>query len=102
MPAPTTAISGTSSDDIPQHADPLHLQLDDVARLEPAPVSELQDATRADGARAEDVAWQEARVQRGMRDDPLPGEVHVAELPARAFLPVHARDHHSARAVEFV
>src|SRR5207244_12299769 len=42
------------------------------------------------------------RVPRGLRDDLLPREVHVAELAARALLAVDARDHRGPRAVELV
>src|SRR5919199_4117605 len=97
-----TAESRARADPVPEHADLLHLELDDVAPLEPAAVAELEDAAGADGSRAEDLAWVQRRVSRGVRDDRRPRVVHVAELAARALLPVHARDHRGARAVEFV
>src|SRR5919199_4169893 len=97
-----TAESRARADPVPEHADLLHLELDDVARLEPAAVAELEDAAGADGSRAEHVAGEQAGVARGVGDDRLPGVVHVAELAARALLPVHACGHRGARAVELV
>src|SRR6478752_8281504 len=102
-PAPTTATSATARPDgVPQHADSRHLQLDHVARLQPAPVAELEDAARPDRPRSEHVAGQQPRVPRRVLDDPLPGEVQVRELAAGALLTVHARDHHGTGAVELV
>src|SRR4029079_3975272 len=101
-PAPTTATSATRADCIAQNADPVDLQLDHVTRLEPAPVAELADAARPARPGPEHVAGDETRVPRGLLDQPRPREVHVPELAARAFLPVHARDHDGARAVELV
>src|SRR5256885_3979570 len=94
--------SAESSDRIPQDPDALDLELDDVARLQPAPVSLLEDATGADRSRAEHVARQEARVARRVRDDRAPRVVHVPELAARALLAVDAREHRAAAAVELV
>src|SRR5438552_3902970 len=91
-----------SDDSVPQHADSLHLELDDVAALQPATVSMLEDAARADGARAEHVARAQLRVPRGMGDNRLPAVVHVRQVSAGPFLAVHARDHHAARPGELV
>jgi hypothetical protein len=90
------------ADAVPEHAEPLHLELHDVARPEPAPVAVFEDATGSDRARAEDVAWQQHRVQRRLRDDLLPREVHIREFTARALLAVDPRDHRAAATVEFV
>src|SRR5438067_1656510 len=78
-PAPTTA---TSANGVPQDADPLDLELDHVAPLEPTPVAELEDAARPDRSRAEHVAGEQPRVPRSVLDDPRPREPHVAELAA--------------------
>src|SRR5919201_1996035 len=92
-----------SSDDvIPERSDPLDLELDDVARLEPAPVAVLEDAAASDGARAEDVTGQQPRMARGVAHDRLPRVVHVDEVAARSFLAVDARDHRPAPSVELV
>ena len=56
-------------DPVPQHTDPLDLELDLVARLEPAPVAVLQDAAGPDGAGAEDVAGPELGVPARLLDD---------------------------------
>src|SRR5262245_40465448 len=90
------------ADRVPQHADPLHLQLDHVARLEPTAVAVLEDAARSDRPGAEDVSWVQTRVPRRVLDDPLPREVQVGELAARALLAVDAGEHHGARSVELV
>src|SRR5439155_13544244 len=92
----------TVPDAVAKDADALDLELDLVARLEPALVAVLEDAAGADGARAEDVARPELRVARGVGDDRVPGVVHVAGVPARALLPVHARDHLQAEVAELV
>src|SRR5205085_1109248 len=99
---PPRRESRTRADAVSEHADPFDLELDDVAGLEPPAVAELEDAARADGSGAEDVAREEARVPRGVGDDRVPRVVHVAELATRALLAVHARDHRGARAVELV
>src|SRR5439155_7787271 len=72
------------------------------ASLEPTAIAELEDAARPDRSRAEHVAGEQPRVPRRLLDDPRPGELHVAELAARALLAVHARDHRPGRAVELV
>src|ERR1700752_1455222 len=90
------------ADRVPQGADPLDLQLDHVARLQPPAVTELQDAARADSPRAEHVAGVELGVPGRLLDDRLPGVGHVAELAARALLAVHPRDPRPGRAVELV
>ena len=59
-------LGSESSDRIPQDADPLDLQLDDVAGLEPAAVAVLEDAARADRPRAQDVTLEQPRVPRGV------------------------------------
>src|SRR5205809_6311488 len=100
-PAPTTttsASSGTavssqkrvSADPVPQHADAVHLELDDIARLEPPPVTVLEDAAGSYGAGAKDIARPQDGVAGGLSDELAPGEVHVAELSTRALLAVHA------------
>src|SRR6266536_1944093 len=94
MSASDTAIS--------QHADPLDLELDDVAPLQPAPVAVLEDAAGADRAGAEDVAGAEVRVPGRLREDRVPGVVHVRELAARTFLAVDAGDHRPGCPVELV
>src|SRR5947199_298533 len=70
-PAPITAIliALTVPDAVAKDADALDLELDLVARPEPALVAVLEDAAGADGARAEDVARPELRVARGVGDD---------------------------------
>src|ERR671936_1456957 len=100
--AETLARVGGRPDAVVEDADPLDLELDDIARPEPAVVAELEDAARADGARAEDVPRHEVRVPRRVGDDRLPRVVHVPELAAGALLAVHAGDHRPARAVELV
>src|SRR3954470_5234619 len=97
-----SALRSESTDGIPQNADPFDFELDDVARLQPAPITELEDATRPHRARAEHVAGQKPRVACGVRDDRLPRVVHVGELAAGPFFAVHARDHRGAAAVELV
>ena len=62
-------------------------------RGKPALVAVLEDAARADGARAEDVAGPQLGVARGVRHDRLPRVVHGAEVAAGTLFPVHARDH---------
>src|SRR5438045_1694168 len=84
--APTLSRVVRRSHAIPEHADPLHLELDDVAAPEPPPVAVLEDAAGADRARAEDVARDEEGVARGVRDDRLPRVIHLAEIAARALL----------------
>src|SRR5438046_2058650 len=69
---------------VAQHADPLDLELDHVARLQPALVTVLQDAAGPDRARAEHVAGAQLGVARGVRDDRVPRVVHVAGIAARA------------------
>src|SRR6266536_5454531 len=91
-----------SANPVSKHADPLDLQLDHVAALQPAALTVLEDAARAHGARAEHVAGTEVRVPRRVRDDCFPGVVHVGELAARALLTVHTSEHRPARAVELV
>ena len=59
------------ADGVPQHADPLDLELDLVARLEPAPVAVLQDGAGPDGAGAEDVAGPELGVPARLLDDAI-------------------------------
>src|SRR3954447_23924660 len=52
--APTRGRSARAwADAVPQHPDPLDLELDHVARPEPAAVAELEDAARPDRTRAE-------------------------------------------------
>src|SRR3954470_11265716 len=97
-----SALRSESTDGIPQDADPFHFKLDDVARLEPPPVAQLEDATAPDRSRAEHVARQQPGVACGMRNDRLPRVVHVPEFAARPFFAVHARDHRRAAAVELV
>src|SRR5215216_5033611 len=89
-------------DSVPERPDPLDVELDDVARLEPAAVAVLEDATGADGPRAEDVARMQHGVPRRMLDDRVPRVVHVGELATGAFLAVHPRDHRRGGAVELV
>src|SRR6266511_455957 len=91
-----------SDNAISQHADPLDLELDDVAPLQPAPVAVLEDAAGADRAGAEDVAGAEVRVPGRLREDRVPGMVHVRELAARTFLAVDAGDHRPGCPVELV
>src|SRR5215218_1778163 len=90
------------ADGVPEHTDALHFELDDIARQEPPAVAVFEDAAGAHGPGAEDLAWTELRVERGLRDQLVPGVVHVAELAARALLAVDARDHPPARAVELL
>src|SRR5687768_9286102 len=59
---------GAGCDTVPQDPDALDLQLDLVARLEPAAVAVLEDAARPDRARAEDVAGDEPRVASRVGD----------------------------------
>src|SRR4051812_10657324 len=87
---------------VAQHADPLDLELDHVARLQPALVAVLEDAARPDRARAEDVAGPQLRVARRVRDDRVPRVVHVAEVAARELLAIHARDHLQPQVAELV
>src|SRR5919201_2071975 len=102
MPAPTTAIFLARGNRVPEHADSLDLELDDVARLEPTSAAELEDAAGADGARPDHVAREEARVERGAADDGVPRVVHVAEIAAGELLAVHARDHLELQVAEVV
>src|SRR5207302_5669459 len=80
IPAPTTTTSPSSTTPVssheggrghpvPQDADPLDLELDDVARPQPPAVAVLEDAARPHGARAEDVAGAEHRVPGGLGDE---------------------------------
>src|SRR5262245_5462898 len=92
----------SSRDAISQDADAFDLELDDVARLHPAAVAVLEDAARADRARAEDVAGQQPCVARGVSDDRLPRVMHVREAAARTLLAVDACDHRAASPVELV
>src|SRR5881392_2350185 len=87
---------------VAQHADSLHLELDHVARLQPALVAVLEDAAGPDRARAEYVARPQLGVAPRVRDDRLPRVVHVAEVAARALLAVDARDHFQAQVAELV
>src|SRR6266545_7370329 len=87
---------------VQEHTDPCHLELDDVAALEPAAVAVLEDAARPDRARAEDVPGSQVRVTRSVNDDGVPGVVHIRKLPAGALLPVDTRDHRPSRTVELV
>src|SRR5687768_10812978 len=48
--------AGPRSDRVAEHADPVDLELDDVARLEPASVPMFEDAARPDRAGADHVA----------------------------------------------
>src|SRR5215208_2842631 len=98
-PAPTTATSGNA---VAEDADPLDLELDDVAPLQPAPVPVLEDAAGADRAGADDVAGAEHRVLRGAGEDRVPTVVEIAEVAARALRAVDAGDHLGRRAVELV
>src|SRR5207248_7483820 len=59
-------------------------------------------AAGADGARADHLAGEKPRVPGGLRDDRVPGVVHVAEIAARALLPVDPRDHLEAEIAELV
>ena len=59
-------------DDVPQNADPLDLELDDVARPEPAGVAVLEDAPGSDRPGAEHVTRLEARVPRRVGADRVP------------------------------
>ena len=96
-PAPITAIG------VPQHADALDLQLDDVAALQPAPVAVLEDAAAADRARADHVARAKHRVPRApARASASQPWYRSREVAARALLAVHARDHLPVAAVELV
>src|SRR5438477_7822489 len=70
-PAPTTA---TSANGVPQESDPLDLELDHVAALEPPPVAELEDAASPHRPGTEHVAREEAGIARCMLDDLRPGE----------------------------
>src|SRR5215203_5097472 len=87
------AVLATLADDVSQDADSLDFQLDLVARLEPPPVAQLEDAARPDRARAEQVAGAERRVPGRLLADSLPREVEIAQVATRALLAVHARDH---------
>src|SRR5712691_4624858 len=89
-------------DRIAEHADAFDLELDDVAGLQPAPVAELQDAAGADGARAENVAGQEASVSGCVVRDRAPRVLHVGRGAPRALLSVHPGDHRAGVAVELV
>src|SRR5712691_4315130 len=91
-----------SSDAVPEEADSLDLEHDDVAALQPAAVAVLEDAAGADGARSQDVAWPQTGVACRVRDDRIPRVVHVGELAARALFAVDARGHRSRRPVELV
>src|SRR5438876_467087 len=95
-------LGAESSDTVPQDADPLDLQFHDVAAVQPATVAVLEDAAGSDRAGAEDVAGPQVRVTRGVRDNCIPGVVHVGEVPARPLLAVDARDHAAALPVELV
>src|SRR5437667_7947678 len=88
--------------DVSHHADSLDLELDHVARLQPAAVAVLEDAAGADRARADHVAGDELRVRRGPLEDRLPRVVHVAEVAARALFAVDAGDHLQAQVAELV
>src|SRR5947207_3128435 len=99
IPPPTTATSATVISStpglphaVPQDADPLDLELDDVAVLQPPAVTVFEDATGSNRAGAEDVAREQPCVACGVRDDGRPRVVHVGELAARALLAVHTRD----------
>src|SRR5438445_355274 len=81
---PVSSHEGGRGHPVPQDADPLDLELDDVARPQPPAVAVLEDAARPHGARAEDVAGAEHRVPGGLGDEVVPREVHVSELPPRA------------------
>src|SRR5436190_19677681 len=89
-------------DAVPQHADPFHLELDEVAAAEPPPVAVLEDAAGAHRARADHVAREEARVEAGLREDPVPAVVQVGEVAPGALLAVDTGDHRPAPAVELV
>src|SRR3954468_15159220 len=111
IPAPTTITSactgpifaeGPSSDTVAQDADALDLQLDDIARLQPAAVAMLEDAAGPDCPGAENVSRTEVGVPCRVRHDGVPRVMHGRQIPARALLTVHARDHRPARAVELV
>src|SRR5712691_7893404 len=91
-PAPTTATLARANC-VPEHADPLDFELDDVAGLEPAPVSVLEYAARTDRPRTDHVARQEPRVARSLFDERPPRMVHVAQIPPRPLLAVDAGHH---------
>src|SRR6516164_3024086 len=95
-------LRGRRPDGVAEHADPLDLQLVVVAGLQPAAVAEFEDAAAADRARAEDVAGEKARVERGPVADRLPGVVDVGGRSPRALLAVDAGDHRPGAAVELV
>src|SRR5439155_15974699 len=101
-PSPLHRSPRPSSDPVPQDSDPLDLQLDLVARPEPALVAVLEDAAGADGAGADHVARPQLGVPRRVGDDRLPRVVHVAEVAAGALLAVHPRDHLEAQVAELV
>ena len=96
-------ITRVPADAVPQHADPLDLELDDVAGLEPAPVAVLEDAARArpcpSRARRRAAAACSAPPARRAPSHEWCMSPSVA---ARALLAVHARDHRRRRAVELV
>src|SRR3954467_10391148 len=111
IPAPTTITSactgpifaeGPSSDTVAQDADALDLQLDDIARLQPAAVAMLEDAAGPDCPGAENVSRTEVGVPCRVPHDGVPRVIHVRQIPARALLTVYARDHRPARAVELI
>src|SRR5215210_1669810 len=102
MSEPAWRRASRLHDAVREHADPLDLELDDVAPLEPPAVAVLEDAAGADGPRADDVAGAERRIARRMVEDPLPRVVEVAQVPARALLAVHPCDHLGLASVELV
>src|SRR4051794_23729437 len=76
---------GVRDDPVGQGAQAFDGQLDDVARLEPAPRGlggQLEDAAGADRARAEHVAGAEPGLAAGVRDELGPGPVHARRVPA--------------------
>src|SRR5215207_7272156 len=74
-----------------ENPDAIHLQLDHVPGLEPAAVAVLEDAACPDRAGAEDVTGPEVRIPCSVRDDGVPGVMHVTEISTRALLPVDTR-----------
>jgi hypothetical protein len=92
--------AGALADDVAQDADALHLELDDVARLDPA--VELQAAAAPDGAASEHVARQHRLLLREVGDDLGERVEHRAEAALGPRLAVHARGHPGRREVELV
>src|SRR5438309_1127204 len=78
-------------DPVAQDADSLDLELDDVAALQPALVTVLENAAGPDRPRAEHVAGAQLSIARRVRDDHVPRVVHVAEVSTRALLAVQDR-----------